>query len=59
MSLEIKKTKLELLKVAAARAEMEYRIDERLEEIERIKENIKIQIDKEKELEQRIKSMGG
>jgi len=34
--LEIKRTKLELVKVAAARQELEFRIDERLEEIDRI-----------------------
>jgi len=37
--------KLELLKVGAARAEIEFRIEERLEEINRIKDHIKVQLD--------------
>lgn len=53
-SLEIKRTKLELVKVAAARAEMEFKIEERLEDISRIKEHIKVQLDKEAELRARI-----
>lgn len=53
-SLEFKRTKLELLKVAAARAEMEFRIEERLEDIARIQDNIKIQLAKEAELQAKI-----
>ncbi len=53
-SLEIKRMKLELVKVAAARADLEFRIEERLDEINRIKENIKIQLDKEAELASKI-----
>lgn len=52
--IEIKRMKLELLKVAAARAELEFRIEERLDEINRIKDHVKIQLDKEAELSQRI-----
>lgn len=58
-SLELKRTKLELLRVSTARAEMEFRVEERLEEIKRIKENIKLQEDKEKELNNKIKTLGG
>lgn len=52
--LELKRIKLELVKVAAARAELEFRVEERLDEINRIKDNIKIQLDKEAELQGRI-----
>jgi C4-dicarboxylate-specific signal transduction histidine kinase len=52
--LEIKRLKLELVKVAAARAELEFRVEERMDEINRIKDHIKIQIDKEEELTGRI-----
>lgn len=52
--LDIKRMKLELLKVAAARAELEFRVDERLDEINRIKDHIKVQLDKEAELQAKI-----
>lgn len=53
-SLDLKRMKLELVKVAAARAELEFRVDERLDEINRIKEHIKVQLDKEAELQSKI-----
>ena len=53
--IEIKKLKVELMQVQAARASLELRIDERKEEIERIEANILIQIAKEEELSQKIK----
>lgn len=40
MNLEAEKKKLELKKVETAKAEMEYKILERLADIERIKHNI-------------------
>lgn len=49
-----RRKQVQLQQVKAARMDLELRIDERLEEIERIKENIKIQIEKEKSLEQEI-----
>lgn len=52
--LEIKRMKLELIKVAAARHELEFRIEERMEEINRIKDHIKIQEAKEAELNAKI-----
>jgi hypothetical protein len=52
--LELKKVKLELVKVQAARCELEYRVEERLEEIDRIKSNIQIQLNKEAELQTKI-----
>jgi hypothetical protein len=48
--LESKRKKLELLKVQAARAELEFRILERLDEIERIKQHIEVQHKREAEL---------
>jgi hypothetical protein len=54
--LELKRLKLELVKVAAARHEIEFRIDERLDEIARLKEHVKIQEAKEAELTEKIKS---
>lgn len=56
-ALEIKRKQVELLRVSAAKADMELRIHERNEEIERLKENIAIQEAKEKELAQTIKDM--
>ena len=52
--LEIKRLKLELVKVAAARNELEFRVDERMDEVARITEHIQVQLDKEKELTERI-----
>jgi hypothetical protein len=52
--LEIERMKLELIKVSAAKAEMEFLIKQRHSEIKRIQENIKVQADKEVELRLRI-----
>lgn len=52
--LEIDRMSLELIKVAAARAEQEFMIKQRLSEIKRIKANIEIQLAKEAELKQKI-----
>jgi hypothetical protein len=54
-NLELKKLHVELLRVSAAKAELELRIDERLEEIERIKDHIKISEAKETELKEKLK----
>lgn len=54
-SLDLKKLKVELLRVSASKAELELRIEERLDEIERIKEHIKISEAKELELKEKIK----
>jgi hypothetical protein len=56
-ALEAKKLQVELMRVAAARAEMEFKIMERLEDIERLKEQIKLQEAKEQELKQKIELM--
>jgi hypothetical protein len=52
--LELKRMKLELVKVSAARHDIEFRIEERLDEIERLKEHIKVQVAKEAELKDKI-----
>ena len=49
--LDKKKTKLELMRITTARAELDYKIEERLDEISRLKEQIKIQDDKIAEIE--------
>lgn len=55
--LELKKLKVELLRVSAAKGEMELRIDERMEEIARLEDHIKVQIAKEEELKAKIAEM--
>jgi hypothetical protein len=52
--LELKRLKLDLIKVGAAKAELAFKIDERLEDIRRIEENIKISEAKEEELKAKI-----
>lgn len=54
-SLDQKKLKVELLQVQAAKAALELRIEERLEEIERLKEHIVISETKEQELLGKLK----
>lgn len=56
--LEVKKTQAELLRVQAARAEMDYIIAQKQEEIDRLKGHMKIQDDKENELKQKLKESG-
>lgn len=48
------KMKSELLRVQAAKAEMEYVVEQRYEEIKRIQDNIKNQEDAEKDLLQKL-----
>ena len=60
MSLEIKRLEVQLANVQAARLNNELRIDELSEQIEKIKKDIQISLDKEAELikiinEKRIK----
>lgn len=56
MSLELKKKKLELERVTFAKKELEFKIEERLYEIERIKEQIVIQ---DKRILELNKELGG
>ena len=51
MSLDNKKKELELARVKLARQELEFKVEERQEEIERLKVNIEIQLKKEEELQ--------
>lgn len=55
--LDLKRKQVELLRVSSAKAEMELRIHERMEEIERVKEHIKVSEAKEAELLQQIQDM--
>lgn len=55
MSLEKRKKEVELARVRTARMELELKIDEKLDEIEKLKQHVEIQIKKEKELENEIK----
>lgn len=57
MSLEYRRRKMELSRVALAREELELKIEERLEEIERLKAAIDIQMSKEAELTEILKSL--
>lgn len=59
MSLEIKKKQTELLRVQSAKAELELKIMEREHEIERLKDAVKLQQDKEDEINQAIKTLKG
>lgn len=56
MDLEKERKKVELIRVRAARAELEFKILERLDEIERIKQNIQAQLKREAELEEETKA---
>lgn len=55
MSLEYKRKELELVKVAAARAELEFKILEKEDEILRIKQHIQTQLQREAELKEELK----
>lgn len=57
--LEFKKTEVELMRVQAARMELEVKIMEREQDIARMNDNIKIQQAKEDELKERLKGMKG
>lgn len=57
MSLELKKFKAELLRVQAAKAEMEYIIEQKMDEVERLNNNIKIHDDKEKEIQEKLNNL--
>jgi hypothetical protein len=57
MTLEQKKYKAELLRVQAAKAEMEYIIEQRMDEIRRLEDNIKKQEDAEKSLMEKIEGI--
>ena len=53
-ALEIKKLSVELLRVSAAKAELELRVYERMDEIQRIEDSIKVSEAKEAELQEKL-----
>ena len=55
--LEIERLKLEQIKVAAGRHELSFYIKQRRAEITRFEANIKIQLDREAELESKIQQL--
>lgn len=55
--LDIKRKEVELLRVSAAKAELELRIHERMEDVQRMQEHIAISEAKELELAQQIRDM--
>lgn len=55
MTLEERKNRSELLRVQAAKAEMEYIIEQRYEEIRRLQEAIKLQEETENKIIERMK----
>ena len=55
--LEIKKIRAELARVTAAKLEMDMRIEERSQEIDRLKEHMAIQEAKELELAEKLAEM--
>lgn len=57
--LDIKRKELELGRVEQARKELEFKIEERMEEIERLKSHINVQLEKEQQLKEELKSLGG
>jgi septal ring factor EnvC (AmiA/AmiB activator) len=58
MTLEIKKFKAELMRVHAARAEMEYRIAQCEDEINRLRDHIQKQEEAEANLQAKLKELG-
>lgn len=55
--LEIKRVKADLLRTQAAKAELEVKIEERLADIERIKDHIVLQEKREKELSAKLSEL--
>lgn len=59
MSLDLKRKEVELMRVQIAKSEMELRIAERQEEVQRLQENIKIQAAAEERLLAELKTLKG
>ena len=59
MNLALEKKKLEIKKVETAMLEMEYKVLERLADIERLRENINNQENRIQAIEEEIKSTEG
>lgn len=58
-NMELKRLTMELLKVQAAKAELEFKIEERRQEIIRIEEHISIQSKREIELKEQLNRAQG
>ncbi len=59
MSIDIKRKTLELERVKLGKLEMEFRIEERLQEVDRLRENIKIQEEALVKLQAEIQQIKG
>jgi hypothetical protein len=57
MSIELKRKQLELSRVELARQEQEFKIEERMDEINRLKSMIEIQKNKEQELRAEVSAL--
>lgn len=55
--IDVKRKELELVRISAARAEMEFKIMEKEEEVDRLKANIQIQLVKEAEIKDELKKL--
>lgn len=58
-SLDLKRKEVELLRVQVAKQELELRIEERLEEIQRLKEHIEVSSKTELKLKEEIQTLKG
>ena len=57
--LEVKKLELQKMKIATGKAELELKILERMEDIDRLKENVKNQEEALKEIDKQITNLKG
>ena len=57
MSLEVSRKKLELGRVRLAKQELEFKLEQNMEEINRLQEHIKVQESKEKDLLEEINNL--
>ena len=57
MSLELKRKELELMRVETARKELEFKIEERLDEINRLEDHIKVQLQKEADIKNELTNL--
>ena len=55
--LEHKRLKMELLKASAAKAELEYKVEERRRDIARIEDHIRLQEEREKQILAEIEAL--
>lgn len=55
--LDLKRKELELGRVEQARKELEFKIEERMDEVERLRGHIEIQLLKEEELKEEINKL--